>query len=153
MITDGYDRCRQRKLPLMPSLEQKLYLDDSDKDLRRDIRAMGMMVVGAWVRKWRYGRRDHVCMFLVSLFSSSLLWISARYKWRRHGFLPPGTGGGVSPGAGSAERLTCAVPISTGTYWFVRVPTWNVCLIASFLSFPCTWVCSAGGLLLKRGMM
>ena len=27
--------------------------------------------------------------FLVSLSSSSLLWISARYKWRRHGFLPP----------------------------------------------------------------
>jgi len=27
--------------------------------------------------------------FLVSLFSSSLLWISAQYKWRRHGFLPP----------------------------------------------------------------
>jgi len=27
--------------------------------------------------------------FLVSLFSSSLLWITAQYKWRRHGFLPP----------------------------------------------------------------
>jgi hypothetical protein len=24
--------------------------------------------------------------FLVSLFSSSLVWILARYKWRRHGF-------------------------------------------------------------------
>jgi hypothetical protein len=23
------------------------------------------------------------------LFPSGLLWISARYKWRRHGFLPP----------------------------------------------------------------
>jgi len=27
--------------------------------------------------------------FLVSLFSSSLLWISAQYKWHRHGFFPP----------------------------------------------------------------
>jgi len=27
--------------------------DDSDKDLRRDIQATGMMVVGAWVRKLR----------------------------------------------------------------------------------------------------
>jgi hypothetical protein len=27
--------------------------------------------------------------FLVSLFSSSLLWISARYKWRRRVFLQP----------------------------------------------------------------
>jgi len=47
--------------------------------------------------------------FLVSLFSSSLLWISARYKWRRHGFLPPANGGEVSPRTRSAERssLSC----------------------------------------------
>jgi len=60
--------------------------DDSDNDLHREIRATGMMVVGAWVRKLRYGGLDHFWMFLVSLFSSSLLRISARYKWRRHGF-------------------------------------------------------------------
>ena len=35
-IIDGYDRCRQRKLPSMPSYEWKLYPDDSDKDRRRD---------------------------------------------------------------------------------------------------------------------
>jgi hypothetical protein len=28
-------------------------------------------------------------MFLVSLFSPSLLWILAQYKWRQHGLLPP----------------------------------------------------------------
>jgi hypothetical protein len=31
-------------------------------------------------------------MFLLPFslfFSSSLLWISTQYKWRRHGFLPP----------------------------------------------------------------
>jgi len=51
---DGYDRCRQRKLPFMPGHEGKLYHpDDSDNDLRRDIRATGMMVVGAWVRELR----------------------------------------------------------------------------------------------------
>jgi hypothetical protein len=27
--------------------------------------------------------------FLVSLFSSSVLWITALYKWHWHGFLPP----------------------------------------------------------------
>ena len=34
-----------------------------------------------------------------------ILWISGRYKWRRHGFLPPTAGGGVSPCTKSAERL------------------------------------------------
>jgi len=33
------------------------------------------------------------------------LWISGRYKWRQHGFLPPTTGGGVSPCTESAVRL------------------------------------------------
>jgi hypothetical protein len=37
MITNGYERCRQRKLPTMPTDERKLYHpDDSDKDLRHD---------------------------------------------------------------------------------------------------------------------
>jgi hypothetical protein len=47
------------------------------------------MVSGVWVRKWRYGGCDHFWLFLVSLFSPSLLWISAQYKWHRHRFLPP----------------------------------------------------------------
>jgi hypothetical protein len=63
----------------------------------------------AWIR--RFGFREvgfEAWRLLVSmgrflLFSS--YWISARYKWRRHGFLPPTTGGGVSPCAGSTERL------------------------------------------------
>jgi hypothetical protein len=37
------------------------------------IRAMGMMVIGAWVRKLRYWGRDHFGCSLVSLFTSSLL--------------------------------------------------------------------------------
>ena len=47
------------------------------------------MVGAVRVRKWRYGGRDHFWMFLVCLFSPSLLWILSRYKWCRHGFLPP----------------------------------------------------------------
>jgi len=64
---------------------------NSDNGQRRDICAMGMdgrRSMGS-VRKWRYGGRDHFWMLLVFLFSSSLLWISAQYKWRQHGFLPP----------------------------------------------------------------
>jgi hypothetical protein len=30
-----------------------------------------------------------VSSFSSLLFTSSLLWISAQYKWRLHGFLPP----------------------------------------------------------------
>jgi len=49
--------------------------------------------------------------------------------------LPPATGGGGSPCAGSAERSTCAVPIGSGTYQIVRERTQNICLIV-FISFP-----------------
>jgi len=51
-----------------------------------EIRATGIMVVGSWVWKWRYVDGVTFGCFLVSLFSSSLLRISAQYKWRRHGF-------------------------------------------------------------------
>jgi len=127
MITEGYERCRQRKLPSMPSNEQKL---PSMLSHERQLSATLMiptttyakiyelrvwMVGGLSVRKWRcggYGSSSAVSF--VPLFPSLLcclflLWISARYKWRRHGFLPPTTGGGVSPCAGSAERspLSC----------------------------------------------
>jgi hypothetical protein len=33
------------------------------------------------------------------------LWISGQYKWRRHGFLLPTTGSGVSSCTESAVRL------------------------------------------------
>jgi hypothetical protein len=52
-------------------------------------------------------RHDLEVLFSSLLFSSpsfSSYWISAQYKWRRHGFLPPTTGGGVFPCAGSTER-------------------------------------------------
>jgi hypothetical protein len=32
-------------------------------------------------------------------------WISGRYKWQQHGFLPPTTGGGVSQSIESTMRL------------------------------------------------
>jgi len=75
-----------------------------------EIRATGMMVVGGWVRKSRYG--DGItfgCFLGPLLLSSSFRWISARYKWHRCGFLPPANCGGVSPCTGSTERspLSC----------------------------------------------
>jgi hypothetical protein len=40
---DGYDRCRQRKIPSMPNHEREHYHpDDADNDPRRDTRATGM---------------------------------------------------------------------------------------------------------------
>jgi len=49
------------------------------------------MVGGVWVQFGSGDMEDGITFgcFLLSLFSSSLLWISAQYKWRRHGFLPP----------------------------------------------------------------
>ena len=68
------------------------------------------------------------------------------------------SGGGVSPCAGSAERLPWVVPISSGTYDLVQVRTRYDCLIFASLSFPFLsfllyGVFSPGGLRLKRGIM
>ena len=75
--------------------------------------------------------------FLVSLFSSSLLWISARYKWRRHGFLPPVNGCGVSPCARSAERSPFSSSNQYRDLWFrtstYAAGTYNASF--TFLSF------------------
>jgi len=84
MITICYERCRQGKLPSMASHERKLDPDYSNKDLRRDTsyRNDGCSSLGQEVE---IRRQDHFWMFscLSLLFSS---WISAQYKWRRHGF-------------------------------------------------------------------
>jgi len=47
---DGYDRCEQRKLLLMPIHERKLYHPDNFNKTYSEIQATGMMVVGAWVQ-------------------------------------------------------------------------------------------------------
>jgi len=135
---DSYDRCRQWKLPSMPSHEGKLYdPDNSDNDLRRDIRATGMMVVGAWVRQSRYAHGITFGCSLVSLFSSSVLWITARYKWRRHGFLPPANAGGVSPCTGSAERSPLSCTDRLWDLWvrMIAYIGWLFHLCFPFLSF------------------
>jgi len=75
IITDGYERCRQRKLPLMPSHEQKLnHSDDSDKDLHRDTSYGndGRWSMGSKVNIWG---QDHFWIytyFSPHLFFSSL---------------------------------------------------------------------------------
>jgi hypothetical protein len=81
-------------------------------------------------------------MFLLSLFFSSgyiftslLLWISAQYKWRGHGFLPPPEISQVEvefPRAPDLPNGYHMVQIGCGTYGFVRLPTLNGCLIVSF---------------------
>jgi len=66
-------------------------LTNSNNDRRQDRRATGMdgrRSMGS-IQKWRYAGRNHFSMFRVSLFSLSLLWISAQYKLCWHGFLPP----------------------------------------------------------------
>jgi hypothetical protein len=102
-----------------------------------------------------------VPLFASLLFSSLLFiysyWISAQYKWRRHGFLPPANGGGVSPCAGSAERL----PLSyTDRLWDLWVRTiayverlFDYSLSFPFIAFSCTGFGSPGGLCVKSGIM
>jgi len=75
-------------------------------------------------------------MFLLSLLSTSrLLWISAEYKWHRHGFLPPLEISQLEVGFPSAPDLPNGyhtVLICCGTYRFIRLCTLNGCLIVSF---------------------
>jgi hypothetical protein len=64
-----------------------------------------------------------------------LLWISAQYKWRRHGFLPPTEISQVEvefSRAPDPPNGYHTVLIDCGTYGFVRLRTLNGCLIVSF---------------------
>jgi hypothetical protein len=76
MVTDGYERCRQSKLPSMPTRLRKFYHPDgSDKDLRRDT-SYGKdrhWRMGSQVEIWRW---DHFWMLL--LLSSLLLLCGSR---------------------------------------------------------------------------
>jgi hypothetical protein len=102
-------------------------------------------------------------MFLLSLFFSSgyffaslLLWISAQYKWRRHGFLPPPEISQVEvefPIARDPPNGYHMVLIGCGTYGFARLHTLNGYLIVVILFYSCMGLCSPGGLHRKRGIM
>jgi len=77
-------------------------------------------------------------MFRLSLylFTCLLLWISARYKWRQHWFLPPLETGQVEvdfPCTLDPPNGYHTVLIGCGTYGFVHLRTLNGCLVVSFL--------------------
>jgi hypothetical protein len=97
---------------------------------------------------------------LVSLFSSSLLWISAQYKWRRHGFLPPSES--VKWRWSFPVHRICRKVTLSGTdrlrdLWIRTIAyveqLFDWFLFISFLSYSCTGLCNPGGLHLKRGIM
>jgi len=109
----------------------------------------------------RYGGRCHFgCSFFrfssLYFFTSLLLWISAQYKWRRDGFLPPPEISQVEvefPRAPDPPNGYHMVLIGCGTYGFVRLRTLNGHLFVVILFYSCTSLCSPGGLHLKRGIM
>jgi len=113
------------------------------------------------LESWNKGARDQFGMFywFFLLISSSLRWISAQYKWRRHGLLPPPDHSQVEvefPCAqDSPKGRHWAVPIGTGTYDFVQFRTQHECIILCSLSFPFLLygLCSPGDLRLRRGIM
>jgi hypothetical protein len=91
-------------------------------------------------------------------FSSLLVWISAQYKWRGHGFLPPPETSQVEvefPRAPDPPNGYHMVLIGCGTYGVVRLRTLKRCLTVSFpfLFYSCTGLCSLGGLHLKSGII
>jgi len=94
--------------------------------------------------------------FYSLLFTSLLLWIIARYKWRRHMFLRPPEISQVEvefPRAPDLPNGYHTVLIGSGTYGFVRLRTSNGYSIVSFPFYSWTGLCSPGGLRLKRGII
>jgi len=159
MITDDYDRCLQRKLPSIPSHEQKLYHPDGFRQWpmpRYTSYECGtgwqvgcIMISGMEIRRnWgpRLGSRGNrsiefrnsgleesyqlgvpfFCFSLLFSFPYYITWISAQYKWRRHGFLPLPDHSQVEvefPRALDRLKGYCKVPIGSGTIELVRVRT------------------------------
>jgi len=80
------------------------------------------------------------------------LWITSRYTWRRHGFLPPTTGGGVSLCTESAVRLLIEPRSVVGHIKLCRaVRIGFVSLHMRFLLI--IYVCGSPGSLLQKGGM
>jgi hypothetical protein len=160
----------ERKPPSMPPSHDEAHtmigdfteitMSNSDNDLHlvriTSARLDGQMPDIPEVEIWRT-----VSLWMFLLFSSRyilLLWISAQYKWRLHGFLPPPEISAVQvefPHAPDPPNSYHTVLIGCGTYGFVRLRTLKGCVIVPFpfLFYSCTGLCSPGGLHLKRGIM
>jgi len=102
----------------------------------------------------------YLCLSLLSflrLYFVTFL-ITAQYKWRRHGFLPPPP---IIPGEEEFPRTPDplnsyhTVLISYETYGFVLLRKLKSCMIVSFpfLFYSCKGLSSPGGLHQKRGIM
>ena len=137
----------------------EITVSNSDDDLRLVQATSARLMVGyRTFRKWRFGGRCHFgcSFFLFSCFTALLLWISAQYKWRRHGFLPPPEISQVKvefPRVPDPPNGYHTALIGCGTYGFVRLRTLNGYLIVFILFYYCTGLCSPGSLHLKRGIM
>jgi len=110
--------------------------------------ATGIMIVGAWVRKLRYGGWDHFWMF--SCFIACLCF-SSLYL----GPVPPDNGGRVSLWARSAEQLPLHILISWGTHGFIWVRTRQECILFASLPVPFLLysLCNPSGLSKWRRIM
>jgi hypothetical protein len=135
-------------------------LMNSDKGLHRDTWATGM---DGWrsmdsVRKWRYRGRDHFWMFscLSLLFSSVDLGLAQMASaWDFSTFWVSQVEVEFPHAPDVLKGHHWAVPISCGTYGFVRLHTSDDCFIPHFplLLFSYTGIGSPGGLRWKRGIM
>jgi len=122
MITEGFDRWQWRQLISMPSYESKHSTTLMILTMiYAEIYELRVWMVGAvWVPKWRcrwYESSSDIpsVAFITSLLCcSSLLGISARYKWLQHRFLPSANEGAVSQCSGSTERSPSCF---TGQLW------------------------------------
>jgi hypothetical protein len=107
---DGYDWCLQGQLLSMVYHAWKCsHPDNSDNNLCQKIQHMGLMIDGACNIMLRYGDGISFGCFLVSLFFSSLIWITGQSKRSQHGSVPPATVGGDSQFIRSANRTLVSI--------------------------------------------
>ena len=136
----------KRKPLLMPPSQDEAHtiiedlikntVSNSDNDLHlvqaTSQRWNGRMLDIAEVEIWRTVSLWMFLLSLLSLLFTFLLWISAQYKWRQHGFLPPSEISQVEvefPCAPDPPKVHHMILISCGTYGFVHLCTLNGCFI------------------------
>ena len=158
----------ERRPPSMPPSQDKAHtmigdfteitVSNSDNDLHlvrvTSARSDGRMPDIPEVEIWR---TVSLWMFLLSLlFTSLLLWISAQYKWRRHGFLPPPETSQVEVEFPRAPNPPRGCSWSTDRLWDLLSRAEAYAPVSFLLwGFSCYIdVCGRpGGLLLKGGIM
>ena len=103
--------------------------------------------MGSQVVRWRIWKQFRsfrfVALYDSLLFSSSCVWISARFKWRWHTFLPTADGHGVYPFARSTRKSPLNCTHLLWDLWVRKIAWlgWSLHSLLRFASLCLYWLC------------